>query len=488
MKEQRPNILLIVTDQQRYDSLSCYGLKALHTSNLDNLAEKGVVFENCYVNNTICTPNRASIFTGRHLPGHGVYKLHDILPDDQFLFTKKLKELEYRTALFGKLHVSGHLCEEVRRHPNDGFDVYEWCMEPSLSMDSPFNGYTKWLKKKDLKFYEKLKKEKRELLHIPRELHMTHWAAERTIDYIQRCDGKNPFFCMISVFDPHNPYEDYPIEMLELLDKDNIPDPLIVEDEMKNKPLGIRQEHEHSYLGAFKNYTFKQLRKMRLGYYASIALIDLEVGRVLNVLKEKGIEENTLVIFTSDHGDMLGDHQLLAKGAIFFDPCVKVPLIMRWPQKIVSGKRIKQLVQSHDLAATILAAAGFPNKEREKSMPESKDLIPLAIGRREKIHDFAICCYRNSGINDERAYWDPEIHATMIRDEQYKLNVYHNVSEYRICFQGELYDMERDRNELNDIWDDPQYRDVRIRMTEQLLDWVVGQELRLGSRGGEAVN
>ena len=101
----QPNILLLMTDQQRYDSLGCYGAHWVQTPNLDRLAEEGVLFENCYVNNTICTPSRASLLTGKHLPGHGVYKLHDILPKDEILFTKRLQQAGYRTALFGKLHV-----------------------------------------------------------------------------------------------------------------------------------------------------------------------------------------------------------------------------------------------------------------------------------------------------------------------------------------------------------------------------------------------
>jgi len=182
---KQPNILLLMTDQQRYDSLGCYGAEWLKTPNLDRLAAEGVVFDNCYATNPICTPSRASMFTGKHLPGHGVYKLHDILPENEVCFTKWLQERGYHTALFGKMHVSGRIYEEARRHPNDGFDVYEWCMEAMLALDSPLNGYAPWLKRRDPQFHERLKREGRNLLHHPRELHLTHWAAERTIEYIK---------------------------------------------------------------------------------------------------------------------------------------------------------------------------------------------------------------------------------------------------------------------------------------------------------------
>jgi len=480
---KKPNILLIMTDQQRYDSLGCYGFKAGHTPNLDRLAEEGALFEHTYVNNPICTPSRASIHTGKHLPGHGVYKLHDIMPDNEVLFPERLQEKGYTTALFGKLHISGRLYEESKRHPHDGFEIYEWCMEPSISLDSPYNGYAKWLKERNFSFYQELKEKGRKLLHVPRELHMSHWAAERTIDFINNWDGKKPFFIEMSVFDPHNPYEDYPLEMLDLINQDEIPDPEFKEGEMENKPDEIRREHEHSYLGAFKDYSIDEIKKMRVGYHSSIVLIDLEIGRVIDALDQKGITGNTLVIFVSDHGDMLGDHQLFVKGAFFYDPCTRVPLIIRWPEKIKEGRRIQQLAQPHDLAATILTAAGFSANELNKIMPESRDLLPLINKEIKDVHDYAICCYRNTGISDQGRYFDPEINATMVRDEKFKLSFYHHSKG----IPGELYNMENDPGEENNLWNDSKYCNIKVDLMQKLLNWFNNQERDLGSRGGEAL-
>ena len=105
------NILLILTDQQRWDSLGCYGTMGVHTPNIDRLANVGTRYTQCYVNNPISTPSRASLWTGKHLPGHGVYKLHDVLPIDEILFPYFLREAGYDTALFGKLHVASHIWE-----------------------------------------------------------------------------------------------------------------------------------------------------------------------------------------------------------------------------------------------------------------------------------------------------------------------------------------------------------------------------------------
>jgi arylsulfatase A-like enzyme len=473
-----------MTDQQRYDSLGCYGFEAAHTPNLDRLAAEGAQFDRCYVTNPICTPSRSSMFTGKHLHGHGVYTVYGNLPDDEVLFTEHLQNVGYETALFGKLHVRSRVIENSERHPHDGFDIYEWALEACLDLDSPLNGYAKWLEEHDPVFLAELKREGRKLLHHPREVHFTHWAAERTIDYLKRQDGSRPFFAMMSIFDPHNPYEAWPREMAELIDADRIPDPLITEGEMERLPRGIRQEHESCYLGAFSRYSLDQLRAIRYGYHASIAFADQEFGRVLDTLKEQGLERNTLVIFASDHGDMLGDHSLLVKGAYFFDPNIRVPLIMRWPEGFAPGARISSLVQIQDLAATILAATGLDPADIRAKAPEAENLLPLATREQERVRDWAACIYRNTGIREGGVYFDPAIHATMFMDEKYKLGVYHDVNESPGgATEGVLYDMERDPNELNNLWSDPAYRDVRLELTGRMLDWEVSEELRYGRRG-----
>lgn len=492
MSDGRPNILLILTDQQRWDSLGCYGADWVETPNLDRLGSEGVIFDNCYVNNPVCTPSRASIWTGKELPGHGVYKLFDSLPHEEVHFPERLRQAGYRTALFGKLHTSGRLFEAYHRHPNDGFDEYEWGLEASIHLDSPFNGYSRWLQDNHPEFYKELSEKGRALRHHPQEVHFTHWAAERSIDFIGRSvstDARDaPFFCCMSVFDPHNPYEDYPQEMLERVHKERIPPPL--KDGRRERPEAIERERHLSYLGDFDSFSAEDLEAMRLGYFASLALIDIEVGRVLGALEEKGVGDNTLVIFASDHGDMIGDHDLVVKGAYFYDGCSKVPFLMRWPEKIPGGRRVEAIVQPHNICATVLQAAGVMGSAVQAEMPSSEDLLPLARGEIEKVRQYAVCAYRNSGISDDKRPWDPPIHGTMIHDGRHKLVIYHEPcgeeGPMRKVPEGELYDMTEDPEELNDLFASPEAAPKRQELTDKLVQWMFQHELRgLGSRGGE---
>jgi arylsulfatase A-like enzyme len=412
----RPNILVIMTDQQRRDTLGAYGCDWIATPNLDRLAAEGTLFTACTVDNPICTPSRASIFTGKSIPGHSVYRVHDNLPDDEVLFTAHLQQAGYHTALFGKLHVSSRLREEEQRHPHDGFDIYEWCLEPSVGMDSPFNGYVRWLAEQAPDFLERLHRNRRAELHHAEEVHMSKWAADRTIDFIENADSERPFFCLMSLFDPHDPYEDHPLSSRDLVDAARIPRPL----PQRSTAWAVERERHGSYVGDAEAFTAEDIEEIRLGYGASIAFADRQIGRVLAALAALGQAENTCVIFLSDHGDQLGDHGLFVKGAGLYEPTVGVPLIVRWSGHVAAGGRCGALVQGHDLAATCLAAAGL---DARALCPESENLAAVAATGHTR-RRAAICAYRNSGIDNTGRFWEPPLLATMARNERYKLIVY----------------------------------------------------------------
>jgi len=453
----RPNILVIMTDQQRRDTLGAYGCDWISTPNLDRLAAEGTLFTRASVDNPVCTPSRASIFTGKPVFEHTVLRVHDNLPDDEMQFPERLRrDGGYRTALFGKLHTSSRVKEEVQRHPNDGFEIYEWCLEPSVSMDSRFNGYVPWLRETAPDFLAALKQNGRRELHHPEDLHMSKWAADRTIAFIEaaKSDGR-PFFCLMSLFDPHDPYEDHPRVARAWVDAERIPAPIAKSD----APDCVRREQQASYLGRADAFTPDDIGEIRLGYGASIAFVDRQVGRVLDALDGAGLAGETLVVFLSDHGDQLGDHGLFVKGVGLYEPTVGVPLLLRWPGHVAEGGRCDGLAQGRDLAATCLAAAGLDHSD----IPSSEDLVGMAEAGRAR-RSVAATLYRNSGINNEGEFWNPPMLSTMVRDERYKLVVYGSGGRS----ERELFDLADNPQETRNLAGAPGHAATEARLLAEL--------------------
>jgi len=475
----RPNILLILTDQQRWDSLGCYGTPGVHTPNLDQFAASGIRYDHCYVNNPLCTPSRASLWTGKHLPGHGVYALHDVLPQEEVLFPYRLREMGYDTALFGKLHVAGHNFEKNHRHVYDGFNHYEWCPDPN-GYRGDDNAYWRWLAIHHPDVLKRIDEHRGNVGHIPKEAHLTTWSANRTVDYLQSMVGTHrPFFCCMSVFDPHSPYTNYPREYRDLLNQDALPPIVGLDEPFDHRPIAHREERSQKS-GSFK--APEGLIESRIGYHAAIALIDEQVGRVLSALESTGFSENTIVIFVSDHGDMLGDHGLTVKGCFMYDACTRVPLLIRNPHG-PEGEVIASPCQLHDIAGTILSLAGCEEADIADWMPDSRSLLaPESLETR----GYAACMHRNSGVGSN-SYFNPPLHATMWREGSYKLSVYHSPDPGSDHCPGELFHMEDDPDELNNLWDDPNHRNHRDSLILKLTNWLVRQETQGRARGGQAL-
>ncbi len=486
----RPNILLLMSDQQRWDTLGCYGCRAIPTPALDGLAAGGVVFERCYVNVPICTPSRACMLTGRLPVGHGVYRIHDTLPPDQVLLPEHLAGLGYETALVGKLHVSGRAVECVERHPHDGFHRYEWSIDPQAHVDSPLNAYVAWLRERHPEFLRRLQAGPQD--HHPAEAHFSTWAAERAIAFLNERDRERPFFLNVSLFDPHGPYFDYPTEAAELVDRARMEPVRPLTASHRPVPGGVARERAAFRAGQGRSRQPGQqdVFAIRHGYLASIAFMDRQVGRIFAELERLDLTRDTLVLFVSDHGDMIGDLELIAKGAFFYDPCTRVPLILRLPGAERAGSRVADLVQPHDLAATLLRAAGMPVAEVAALMPQSQDLAALARAGGSggsggaQARDHAITLYRNSGIDPGQQQWEPPIYASMFHDGRYKLTLYQDPAA-RAGPEGELYDMEDDPNETINLWSDPRHAGRRDHLIHRLSAALVAGEVQhAAGRGG----
>ena len=476
--KRQPNIMMLCTDQQRFDTLGCYGTAHAHTPSLDRLAEQGALFEQCYVQNTICSPSRASLFTGMYARNHGLWANGVALPGHRKMFTRALADTGYDCGMIGKQHLSA--CEgwQTETRNDDGYRLYEWAHDPIHR--SPQNAYLKWLKRKFPKLYTKIfpnegdpseaeagneARSATPMNMVPMEAHFSHWVAETAIDFIRDDKRKEeqPFFLIANFFDPHHPFG-APNAFRELIDADAIPPAVRVDGELETKPDVQAAYSKASYGGAapgFQDYSPEEIREIRAAYAAMVAMIDLEVCRILDTLEAAGKVDDTLVVFTSDHGEMLGDHDILLKGPMMYDCVTRVPLLMRWPGQIPAGKRVKEIVQWIDLTATyidVAGAAGFTSCQ-------GSSLIPLLQGKKADWRDWALCEYRDSGHQA-----NPPVHTTMLRYANYKLVIWHGKPATDRTTDGELYDLDDDPNELVNLYHDPAHRDLREKLKDQLLN------------------
>ena len=475
---RQPNILFICTDQHRYDALGCYGNPHIQTPTIDGLARDGVLFERCYVQNPVCAPSRASLMTGQYPRTHGLWGNGVALPPHQPLLTRALADGGYDCANIGKLHLAACFGGRTEARLDDGFRVFAWAHDPSHG--SPENAYHRWLERQHPVLYETALKHGKRRGHdpaafdtMPTEAHYSRWASETARDFLRaERDPEKPFFLWVNFFDPHHPFV-APQEYLDRYDPTTLPDPIGAAGELATKPPVQSEASAKSYAGharGFATYAPEEIKRTIAAYYAMVSLIDDETKRILTTLDELGLAEDTIVVFTSDHGEMLGDHQLLLKGPLLYEGAVRVPLILRWPGRLPAGVRRTELVQWIDLCPTFLALAGLPPLLASQGL----DLLPLARGDADAPRrGWALCEYHDSGHP-----YDPPVHLTMLRRGDHKLVVQHGPPATERPRTGELYDLAADPRELRNLWDDPAAAEMRIELERFLLDVLVATEDR----------
>ncbi len=479
----QPNILFLCTDQQRYDSLGCYGNQAIRTPAIDGLARDGVLFERCYVQSPVCAPSRASLLTGSYVHNHGLWANGVALPPHEALLSRTLADADYDCGLIGKLHLNAAYRGRTERRYDDGFRVFKWAHDPTHG--SPENAYHRWLARGyPDRYAAAMANGPGRSGHdpvgfdvMPTEAHYSHWVGEEAISFLrEERDPARPFFLWANFYDPHHPFV-APKEYRDRYDSATLPRPIGQPGELADRPPILTEASHKSYAGfarGFTDYAPEEIQEVIAAYYAMVTLIDDEVGRILAALDDLGLAENTLVIFTSDHGEMLGDHQLLLKGPMLYEGAVRVPLILRWPGHLPNGARCGDLVEWIDLCPTMLDVAGVPPLPGNQGL----SLLPLARGEPEAPRrGWALCEYRNSGHP-----YDPPVHATMLRRGRYKVIVHHGEPASGRDRCGELYDLEADPQELHNLWADPAAASVRIELQEFLLDALVATEDRSQSR------
>ncbi|MGZ0171957.1 MAG: sulfatase family protein [Planctomycetales bacterium] len=457
----RPNILWYCTDQQRFDTIKALGNEHVRTPNIDALIGEGVAFTHAYCQSPICTPSRASIMTGMYPSRvHNTRNGNDTFPESPPLVSKLIADSGYDCSLIGKFHLtSGGNRPEPRL--DDGFNDWWHSHAPRDDWPEGTHDYADWVRAKggDLNALRESKE------RVPAELHQTTWASERAIEFISR-ERDQPWLLNVNIYDPHPPFIP-PKSYADQFKAEDMPGPYFQESDLAQQAKFANVDFQDE----IKTPEEHNANDAQAKYYAMIALIDDQFARVLESLDQTGQRDNTVIIFTSDHGETLGDHGLMFKGCRFYEGLVRVPLIFSWPGQFQQNLQCDGLVELLDMSATILDLCGVEVPDYF----QGNSLLPVLSGNEDgtKLRDSVRCEYFEA--LDPFFTGGPGSYATMYRDEQYKLTVYHDQQ------LGELYDLKADPWEFDDLWDNPDFANVRNELIWKSFNSHVMQTTDVGS-------
>jgi uncharacterized sulfatase len=479
---ERMNILLITGDQQRWDMLGRTH-PVLRTPNLDRLAADGVAFDRAYTVNPVCTPSRCTILTGQYPSRHGCRHVGTALPDDYPTLAGRLAEAGYFTALLGKAHFRPCLDEasfESAPHIHDldffrrwsgpyhGFEHARLVIGHTCEPHACGMHYGAWLAEKgvDLKQYFGI----HDYQHfgpwsLPEQYHAATWTADQTISAIDRAGevGK-PFFCWASFQDPHNPYI-APEPWASMYRSQDMPLPFRAEDEGAGKPpfyetlprgefYGDDPELRPNGVGDIKplpHLKDDDIRRLYAVICGMIGLMDKNIGRLLDALEQRGLMDNTLIIFTTDHGDCLGAHGLWGKGLPAYEDVQRIPFLVRHPRCETPGRTSDALQSLVDIEASVLSAAGLAPPPGSQGV----DQTPAWRDADQRVRDWAMLEFRPAD--------SPFMQRTFVTDE-------HKLVLYRGRSYGELYNLKNDPHQQRNLFDEPEHCGLRDSLIRRLAD------------------
>jgi arylsulfatase len=457
MAAERPNILWICTDQQRYDTIRALGNPHINTPCIDNLVGEGVSFTQAYAQSPVCTPSRAAFLTGRYPRTTKCRQNGQAMPPNEKLISRLFADAGYTCGLAGKLHLATCANGVVETRIDDGYEVFHWSHHPQP--DWPENAYTQWLHSKGTSWEELYSGASTDYIKhgVPEEFNQTTWCAEKTIEFIREQKGE-PWFFSYNCFAPHHPF-DPPAEFLARYNPVDMPLPKTKTGELENKTTYQRLDGQfaHNDPNAYDmaKMTNRDRQEITAAYYAMVELIDKQVGRMASALEETGQLENTIVIFMSDHGEMLGDHGFYLKGPHFYDEAVRVPLVFSWKDRFQTDLRADCLMELIDIAPTLLEAAGLEIPE----YIQGRTLLPILLGQAPagQHRDYVFSEYYN-------AWTHKHSYGSMLRTREEKVVVYHGTD------QGELYDLKSDPDEFENLWSDASHVERKMRMMKACFD------------------
>ncbi|RQH02561.1 sulfatase-like hydrolase/transferase [Natrarchaeobius oligotrophus] len=455
----RPNILVFNPDQQRPDGLGCYG-GAPATPTIDELASNGRRFTSAFATSPLCSPSRASMFTGLYPHEHGVYGNDVPLPENNTTFVELLADVGYRTELIGKWHlgvpVDRHTGTLWRDAP-PGFDS----MATALEHDVPPGeepDYLRYLKREGVVDTDADETAWRDVPDssvpvgrsaIPAEHHFTTWLVDRAIEFLDSHDDESPFYLQLSGFYPH-----FPIAPPAPYDRMYDPDAIELPESRTLESFEDKPSLETATVARsdYEEFSEDDLRAAWALTYGLCTHIDTQLGRLLEALCDRNLFEDTVVVYVSDHGEMLGNHGLLWKGPFMYDDVLRVPLLVSHPS-IESGET-DSLVSLADLPPTLaeLAGCSFPAETPGQSF------APILFGERSDHRSTVYAEY----LTDESTFGaNPDHPIFMVRGKRYKYAVTDG--------QGEvLYDLDDRPAEIHNRATDPDYRAVKRSVRTRL--------------------
>ncbi len=498
------NILFIMCDQLRWDYLSCYGHTTLNTPNIDDLARQGVCFDNAYCQAPLCGPSRTSFYSGRYQSSHGVMANQDATRLDEKMVADYLQPLGYRCAVVGKTHNrkdAGALDKlgvdprsaYARASQAGGFEPFEHheglYPDPVLPESLPYNDYLRskgyggfnpwheWANSGETESGELASgwylRNSIYPTRVAAEHSETAWTTSRAIDFIDQQESGQPWCLHLSYIKPHWPIV-APAPYHSMFGADDVQAAVRADSE---------KENPHPVVDAFMQLEYSQSyadesnrRQILPAYMGLIRQIDDELGRLFDYLKNQDLMNNTMIIFTSDHGDYLGDHWLGEKD-LFHEASVKIPLIVMNPDDSANstrGSRRNEMVEAIDLLPTFIEfCGGTVCRERL----EGHSLLPLLTSTAavEDWREFAVSetDYSDRGARSILNQPPYDCRATMIRDQRFKYSHYIN-------FRPQLFDLREDPDELNDLGESPDYQEIKQQMRQRLVDWRQRLKPRIG--------
>ena len=461
---RQPNILFIFTDQQRADTMACYGNDLIEAPNLNSLAAGSFVFENGYVSAPICTPSRSTILTGLWPHVNGCLK-NNIRLDDSVRTIADLLPLEYHTAYYGKWHLGN---EVIRQH---GFD--EWVSIEDQYRDyytddeylSVFSDYHHFLVERG---HEPDKESEGSMVFsreyaaaLPEELTKATFLGNRASEFIHR-NKDRPFALYVNIFEPHPPY-DGPFN--DMYDPRSLPvGGAFMQDPPANASLIHRERAAESLAGlgfdgdSAEPASEEYWRALIARYWGMVTLVDRAVGTMLRALEDAGVADNTIVVYSSEHGDQLGEHNIIQK-AVFYEQSIRVPMLMRVPWLAGSETRVSGRYSHIDTVPTLLDLVGadLPGHLQGESR------VPVLEGEATLEGNDVMIDWTGRDSKEPLGMQSVD-HRILVSHDGWKLNLGEGD-------QGELYDLHGDPTESANLFDDPSQRERVRDMASRIRAW-----------------